>query len=139
VLNANLLISNVPGPREPQYVNGARLEAAYTTSMLLAGQALNITVVSHADNLDMGILACPDLCPSPQRIAVYAGEEIAVLEAALGLKPPRRTAARRAAGARAAAGKAPAGKAEPAARKAPAGKAPPRRAGARKAAVGSRA
>jgi hypothetical protein len=62
----------------------------YTTSLLLAGQALNITVCSFADQLDMGILACPDLCPSPQRIAVYAGEEVAVLEEALDLKPPAR-------------------------------------------------
>jgi diacylglycerol O-acyltransferase len=108
VLNANLVISNVPGPREPQYVNGARIEAQYTTSMLLAGQALNITVCSFDEQLDMGILACPDLCPSPQRIAVYAGEEVAVLEDALGLKPPARK--RKAAVRRAEATKAPARK-----------------------------
>ena len=89
VLNANLVISNVPGPRETQYVNGARLEAMYATSLLLAGQALNITVSNFGANLDMGILACPDLCPSPQNIAVYAGEELDVLERAVGLKPPR--------------------------------------------------
>ena len=99
VLNANLVISNVPGPRETQYVNGARLEAMYATSLLLAGQALNITVSNFGGNLDMGILACPDLCPSPQNIAVYAGEELDVLERAMQLKPPpakgRRKAAKR--------------------------------------------
>lgn len=73
VLNANLVISNVPGPREAQYTNGALLESMYAASMLLAGQALNITVSNFGDNLDMGIMACPDLCPSPQKIAVYAG------------------------------------------------------------------
>lgn len=83
VLNANLVISNVPGPRETQYVNGARLEAMYSASMLLAGQALNITVCNFGDNLDIGIVACPDLCPSPQKLAVYAGEELEVLERAL--------------------------------------------------------
>ena len=116
VLNANLVISNVPGPREPQYVNGARLESTYTTSLLLAGQALNITVCSFADQLDMGILACPDLCPSPQRIAVYAGEEVAVLEDALDLKPPRRArgpAVRKAAAPRAAADEASRGRTSP--------------------------
>jgi WS/DGAT/MGAT family acyltransferase len=92
VLNANLVISNVPGPREVQYVNGSRLEAMYSTSMLLAGQALNITVCNFGDNLDMGVLACPDLCPSPQKIAVYAGEELEVLERAMGLKRPPRPA-----------------------------------------------
>ncbi len=78
VLNANLVISNVPGPREPQYVNGAKLESTYTTSLLLAGQALNITVCSFADQLDMGILACPDLCPrrpaASERSAEPAGQ-----------------------------------------------------------------
>jgi WS/DGAT/MGAT family acyltransferase len=91
LLNANLVISNVPGPRETQYVNGARLEAMYATSLLLAGQALNITVSNFGANLDMGILACPDLCPSPQNIAVYAGEELDVLERAMGLKPAKAT------------------------------------------------
>ena len=90
LLNANLVISNVPGPRERQYVNGARLEAMYATSLLLAGQALNITVSNFGDNLDMGVLACPDLCPSPQRIAVYAGEELGVLERALRIRPRTR-------------------------------------------------
>lgn len=99
VLNANLVISNVPGPRETQYVNGARLEAMYTTSLLLAGQALNITVCNFGANLDMGILACPDLCPSPQKIAVYAGEELELLEQAVGIR--QRRGAKRRRGARA--------------------------------------
>jgi len=100
ILNANLVISNVPGPRETQYVNGARLEAMYAASLLLAGQALNITVSNFGANLDMGILACPDLCPSPQKIAIYAGEELDVLERAMGLKPPRSPTGRKAGRAR---------------------------------------
>ncbi len=95
VLNANLVISNIPGPRETQYVNGARLEAMYAASLLLAGQALNITVCNFGENLDMGIMACPDLVPSPQKIAVYVADELAILEHAMGLTRPR--AARRAA------------------------------------------
>lgn len=100
VLNANLVISNVPGPRDTQYVNGARLEAMYATSLLLAGQALNITVSNFGANLDMGILACPDLCPSPQNIAVYAGEELDVLERAMGLRKARAAARGKRTGAR---------------------------------------
>ena len=44
---------------------------------------------NFGDNLDVGIMACPDLCPSPQRIAVYAGEELAILEQAMGIRPAR--------------------------------------------------
>ena len=83
VLNANLIISNMPGPRERQYVNGAELESMYAASLLLAGQALNITASSYHDSLDVGIIACPEVCPGPQKIAVYAGEELAVLERAM--------------------------------------------------------
>ena len=126
VLNANLVISNVPGPRETQYVNGARLEAMYSASMLLAGQALNITVCNFGDNLDMGIMACPDLCPSPQRIAVYAGEELEVLERAMGIEPGRADAPADKVATKAAARKAPA-------RKAPATSAPATKTSARKA------
>lgn len=93
VLNANLVISNVPGPRETQYVNGARLDAMYSASLLLPGQALNITVSNFGDNLDVGIMACPDLVPSPQKIAVYMGEELELLEQAMGIRPHRRKAA----------------------------------------------
>lgn len=67
VLNANLVISNVPGPREAQYTNGALLESMYAASMLLAGQALNITVSNFGDNLDMGIMACPTCARARRR------------------------------------------------------------------------
>ena len=137
VLNANLVISNVPGPREAQYTNGALLESMYAASMLLAGQALNITVSNFGDNLDMGIMACPDLCPSPQKIAVYAGEELTLLERAMGLKPQARKAASKTAARKRAAAKKPApAKAaqetastkKPAAKKVAAKKAPPKKA-----------
>ncbi|MEG2300734.1 MAG: wax ester/triacylglycerol synthase family O-acyltransferase, partial [Acinetobacter sp.] len=47
----NLVISNVPGPREPLYWNGARLDALYPASIILDGQALNITMTSYLDKL----------------------------------------------------------------------------------------
>ena len=129
VLNANLVISNVPGPREAQYTNGALLESMYAASLLLSGQALNITVSNFGDNLDMGILACPDLCPSPQKIAVHAGEELAILERAMGLKAPvRKAAAKKAARKAAVAGK-------PAAKKAAAKKVVTKKAAAKKVAA----
>ena len=144
VLNANLVISNVPGPREAQYTNGALLESMYAASMLLAGQALNITVSNFGDNLDMGIMACPDLCPSPQKIAVYAGEELAILERAMGLKVPGRKASTKTAprskpaAKKSAATKALAKKPEPkktAAKKVAAKKPVPKKAAAKKAAA----
>ncbi|RDI61385.1 WS/DGAT/MGAT family O-acyltransferase [Nocardia pseudobrasiliensis] len=54
----NLVISNVPGPRKPVYVKGARLDRNYPLSIPFDGQAMNITVTSTAENLDFGIVGC---------------------------------------------------------------------------------
>jgi WS/DGAT/MGAT family acyltransferase len=70
----NLTISNVAGPAEPLYLNGARLEAMYPLSLLSHGQALNITCLSYNGTLNFGITGCRDTLPHMQRLAVYAGE-----------------------------------------------------------------
>jgi hypothetical protein len=53
----NLVISNVPGPRDPLYLAGAELQANYPVSVVVDGVGLNITVMSYLDHLDFGIVA----------------------------------------------------------------------------------
>ena len=79
----NLAISNVPGPEQPMYLAGARLEAMYPVSVLQHGQALNITCVSYAGRLNFGYTGCRDTLPHMQRLAVYTGEALDELEAAV--------------------------------------------------------
>lgn len=79
----NLVISNVPGPREKRYVDGALLEAEYPMSLLVPGQAMNITVVGHADCLDVAVLVCPDLVPDAHRVSEAIVESFDELEQAL--------------------------------------------------------
>ena len=145
VQNSNLLISNVPGPRRPQYFNGALVESACAVSLLLAGQALNITARTNGPQLDVGLTACADVLPSVQRLAVYLGDELRVLERALGLPPLLEApdpgaaeaaaipAAKKAASKETPAKKAPAN--ETPAKKTPAKKAPAKKAPAKKAAA----
>jgi WS/DGAT/MGAT family acyltransferase len=52
----NLVISNVPGPREPLYCAGARMLAYYPVSTITDGVGLNITVISYLDHIDVGII-----------------------------------------------------------------------------------
>lgn len=77
----NLTISNVPGPRETLYWNGARLEGSYPASIVVDGSAINITVSSYADGLDFGVIACRRSMPSAQRMIDYLEEGLAELEA----------------------------------------------------------
>lgn len=79
----NVTISNVPGPREHLYFNGARLEQMYPLSLLSHGQALNITVVSYAGQFNVGFTGCRDTLPHMQRLATYMAESLEELEAAV--------------------------------------------------------
>ncbi len=76
----NIIISNVPGPRQKLYFMGAEMEAYYPISALVHGQALNITVLSYAGGLYFGFTACHERVPSVQRVAVYMGEALDELE-----------------------------------------------------------
>jgi diacylglycerol O-acyltransferase len=76
----NVTVSNVPGPREKLYWNGAPLEGMYPLSIVTHGQALNITVTSVADSLDVGIVACRRSVPSAQRLIDHLEEALVELE-----------------------------------------------------------
>ena len=72
----NLAISNVPGPDQTLYLGGAKLEAMYPVSVLMHGQALNITCLSYAGKLNFGFTGARDALPHMQRLAVYTGEAL---------------------------------------------------------------
>ncbi len=80
----NLVISNVPGPREPLYWNGARLDGLYPLSIPLSGQALNITCTSYSDAIAFGLTGCRRTVPHLQRLLSYLDDELSALEDAVG-------------------------------------------------------
>jgi len=84
---ANLVISNVPGPRSPLELAGkAQLKHYYPISTIVDGQGLNITVQSYVDVLDFGLVACRSLVPDVALLADYCVEEIQLMADALGIK-----------------------------------------------------
>ncbi|WP_372964434.1 wax ester/triacylglycerol synthase family O-acyltransferase [Marinobacter sp.] len=83
----NVTISNVPGPNETLYFEGAKLEATYPVSLIAHGGALNITCLSYAGTLNFGYTGCRDTLPSMQKIAVYTGEALDELESLM--LPPK--------------------------------------------------
>ena len=80
----NVIISNVPGPREPLYWNGAQLQGMYPVSIALDRIALNITLTSYCDQLEFGLIACRRTLPSMQRLLDYLENGIHELEVAAG-------------------------------------------------------
>lgn len=87
----NVTISNVPGPKETLYYNGAKLEAMYPISLIAHGGALNITCLSYAGSLNFGYTGCRDTLPSMQNLAVYSGEALDELDKLLSKKAKGKT------------------------------------------------
>jgi diacylglycerol O-acyltransferase len=88
----NLVISNVPGPREPVYFAGAQLCHQFPVSIVTDGQGLNITVVSYLDRLDFGFIVDRDLVPDVWDLADMHIDEIGLLFEASGaewVQPPQ--------------------------------------------------
>lgn len=83
----NVVVSNVPGPAEPLYFRGARLEALYAASIPFHGYGLNITIAGYAGTLDFGFTGCRNTVPHLQRLAVYSSEALDELERAVGIDP----------------------------------------------------
>lgn len=82
------IVSNVPGPREPAAVGGARLADLFSVGPLVDGIGLNITVWSYVDRMNFSLLACPDLLPDVQVLASYFPAALAELD----LEPPAASA-----------------------------------------------
>jgi diacylglycerol O-acyltransferase / wax synthase len=65
----NVVISNVPGPRVPLYLAGAKMLNYFPVSIVVHGVALNITVQSYMDQLCFGLIACRRAVPDLQELA----------------------------------------------------------------------
>src|SRR5699024_11519588 len=84
----NIVISNVPGPREPLYWNGAKLDALYPASIVLDGQALNITMTSYLDKLEVGLTGCRNALPKMQNLLTHLEDGIKQLKQILAQETP---------------------------------------------------
>jgi WS/DGAT/MGAT family acyltransferase len=85
----NLVISNVPGPRDPLYCAGAKLEHNFPVSVITDGVGLNITCLSYLDGVDFGIVCDREMIDDAwSLIAALKTELAAVDEAICGPRPP---------------------------------------------------
>jgi len=70
----NLLVTNVPGPRDGLYLLGARLRFVYPEAPLFPGQGVGVALFSYADTLCLGVHADCHVVPDTERLvaAVHA-------------------------------------------------------------------
>jgi WS/DGAT/MGAT family acyltransferase len=73
----NIVVSNVPGPQVPFYLNGQRLLEAYPAVPLNpATQGLTVGVLSYAGGVHFGLLADRDLDPDVDAAAGWLRESV---------------------------------------------------------------
>jgi WS/DGAT/MGAT family acyltransferase len=75
----NLTVSNVRGLAKPIRVTGARVVGNYPVTFLPPGTGLGITAVSYGDDLQFGVMTCPDLVPGAERLKGYLTDALAEL------------------------------------------------------------
>lgn len=80
----NVVVSNVPGPKNPMYFNGAQLDGLYPVSIVTDGLALNITLCSRDKYLDFGVIGCRSSVPHLQRMLTHLESALAELEKSWG-------------------------------------------------------
>jgi WS/DGAT/MGAT family acyltransferase len=128
---ANVVISNVPGPTVPLYMAGAKMLTNYPTSIVVHGVALNITVQTYNESLDVGIIACAQAMPEVDEFAAHIETSFLELKGLpvaaepVPAQPARKIPAKKAVAKKTAARKAPANKS-------PAKKAPVKKTAAKK-------
>lgn len=76
----NITISNVPGPSKTLYFNGAKIDGNYPVSIVLDGQALNITLMSYVDQMEIGLIACRRTLPRMQKLLQFLEDGLGELE-----------------------------------------------------------
>ena len=65
---ANVIATNVPGPRETRYLGRSRLEALYALAPIVDGIGLSLAVFSYDGWLHVGLNADADLVPDLSKL-----------------------------------------------------------------------
>jgi len=81
----NLTVSNVPGPRERGSFGGAVISEIYSVGPLVAGSAMNVTVWSYVDQLDVSVLTDDLTTEDPHEVTEAIFRSFVALRGAAGL------------------------------------------------------
>jgi diacylglycerol O-acyltransferase len=98
---ANLVLSDVPGPSDPLFLQGRQVLVCYPMIPLPPAVGLSVAAVSLGGQIGVGIVADPNLVPNPQGLATEIEAAVRAFErpdlSGRSSPPSRKTAHRRAA------------------------------------------
>lgn len=77
---ANILISNVPGPKDARFLKDSKLKALYPISTITPGGGVNITLITYQDKANIGLVASNRKIKSLEKMALYFVEAFELLE-----------------------------------------------------------
>jgi diacylglycerol O-acyltransferase / wax synthase len=94
-VGANTTVTNVPGPREPLYLCGARQVVSAGAGPTVDGLGLIHIVSSYCDDFSVSVTACREMLPDPAAYGDCLDDSFTELhEAATSSSAPRRRVAR---------------------------------------------
>jgi WS/DGAT/MGAT family acyltransferase len=70
----NCTITNVPGPQQPWYLNGAKLLLSTGAAPVIDGMGLIITAISYNGDMVFSFTACRRMLPDPEFLRACASE-----------------------------------------------------------------
>ncbi len=82
----NLIITNVPGPPIPLYMNGFRLLNHYGFGAVFDGIGMMIVIFSYAGNVSICVTSCEEIIPDIKTLTNYIRTEMNALSEALELE-----------------------------------------------------
>jgi WS/DGAT/MGAT family acyltransferase len=82
--SANLIVSNVPGPRNPLYAGRSKMTAFFSVGPISVGVGLNITVWSYVDQFNICLIACREAIPDLWKLSDAIRDSIDELVKAAG-------------------------------------------------------
>ncbi len=86
----NVVVTNVPGPQVPLYMQGRELEALYPMVPLAENTALGIAIMSYNGQLNFGLVSDYDALSDLEDLGQDLRVAVAELSRAAGARPPQR-------------------------------------------------
>jgi len=67
----NAVVTNVPGPQVPLFMNGARLIGYYGLGPVIDNMGLFMPVLSYSGRVSISVTSCRELMPDPELFGLY--------------------------------------------------------------------